>query len=232
MIRKRCRADRPDLSSSQAGASFLLAISQIHHRLPNADREEHSIKRLKGETNTVTLNQAGFIDLSRTLSQHPGVQEAHLIMHGDAQWYISPSVFVYTPALVTRSRESDAEVMELVDPHDIVQLFARHAVTNGGKLKFLFLNTCHSDGYGYSLHRMGFTVVCWSTLVNDAAAKEFASSFYAARSRDASYSAAFETAVQELSTKFDIRDPLAPRPPAATSGLHPAGIPKLFLSSK
>ena len=174
-------------SSSQAGASFLLVNNQIHHHLPNADKEEHGIKRLKGETNTVTLNQAGFADLSRTLSQHSGVEEAHLIMHGDAQWYISPSdgVFVYTPALVTRSLESDAEVMELVDPHDIVQLFARHAVTNGGKLKFIFLNMCHSDGYGYSLHRMGFTVVCWSTLVNDAAAKEFASSFYAARSRDA-----------------------------------------------
>ena len=140
---------------------------------------------------------------------------------------IVPPVLVYTPALVKKGLESDADTMDLVDPMDVIELFAHHSVANGGKLKFIFLNMCHSDGYGYSLHRMGFTVVCWSTLVNDAAAKEFASHFYAARSLNASYSMAFEMAVQALLAKFEIRDPSV-----AVSGksLHPAGIPKLFLS--
>ena len=179
--------------------------------LPKLDREGKDVERLIGQANTITLEQAGFSDLGRTLRCNK-ITAIHLIMHGDAKFYTPEGIMVYTLGLVKKNGKLDK-----VDPQDLVKLFSSYAVVKGGSLGFIFINSCKSFGYGTSLNQAGFVVVCWETLVRDDAAAKFAAVFYEERAKGYSIQAAFNYARQ----KIKVGDPKVVK--------RAAGIPRLLL---
>jgi len=179
--------------------------------LPKLYREGKDVERFVGQGNTITLEQAGFSDLGRTLRCNK-ITAVHLIMHGDAKFYTPEGIMLYTLGLVKKNGK-----LEKVDPQDLVKLFSPYAVVNGGSLDFIFINSCKSFGYGISLHQAGFVVVCWETLVRDDAAAEFAATFYEERAKGHSIKAAFNFAEK----KIKVGDPMVVK--------HAAGIPRLLL---
>ena len=194
------------------------------HHLPKLESESMDVKRLIGHGNTTTVEQADFSDLRLALRRNR-VTGCHCILHGDAKAYctdtLGGTVKVYnTMGLVKKNGEIDA-----VCPQDLVKLFASYSTVKGGDLESIFINGCNSDGYGMSLNKAGFVVICWETKVHDDAAAEFAAAYYEDRVKGSSFQAAFDFAKQTISAKFELRDPKV----AKASSKPAAGIPKLLL---
>ena len=196
--------------------------------LPKLESESMDVKRLIGAGNTTTVEQAGFSDIGLALRRNR-VTGCHLILHGDAKAYCTNTLggtaqtgraMVYTMGLVNKNGDLDR-----VDPQDLVKLFAPYSIANGGELEFIFINGCNSDGYGMSLNKAGFVVVCWQTRVHDDAAAEFAAAYYEDRVKGSSFQKAFNFAKQTISAKFELRDPDV----VMTSSKPAGGIPKLLL---
>ena len=187
------------------------------------------VKRLVGPVNTTTIEQAGFSDIGLGLRRNR-VTDCHLIVHGDAPAYCTNTLGgtaqtgrakVYTMGLVKKN----GSMFDLVDPQDVVKLFAPYSIANGGELKSIFINGCNSDGYGMSLNKAGFVVICWQTRVHDDAAAEFAAAYHEDRVKGRSFQEAFNFAKQTISAKFEVRDPDV----VMTSSKPAGGIPKLLL---
>ena len=200
--------------------------------MPKVDLEAKLVKMVvRPQRSTKTVKQPdGYAGLRCSLSRYRA-KNLHFGIHGDAKAYCTDddggtplSAMLYTFGLVKEDGSLD-----LVDPRDIVALFAPYSRMNGGDTEFIFLNSCHSNGYGMCLNAMGFVVVCWSTRVNDAAAQPFAVAFYFARVKNnASWQEAFDFAVKIISVDFELRDPDDVTAAHATTK-PAAGIPKLFL---
>ena len=198
------------------------------HHLPKLESESMDVKRLIGHGNTTTVEQAGFSDIGLALRRNR-VTGCHLILHGDAKAYCTNTLggtaqtgraMVYTMGLVNKNGDLDR-----VDPQDLVKLFAPYSIANGSELEFIFINGCNSDGYGMSLNKAGFVVICWQTRVHDDAAAEFAAAYYEDRVKGSSFQEAFDFAKQTISAKFKLRDPDV----VMTSSKPAGGIPKLLL---
>ena len=200
------------------------------HHLSKLESESMDVKRLVGPSNTTTVEQAGFSDIGLALRCNR-VTGCHLILHGDAPAYCTNTlggtaqtgcvpVKVFTMGLVKKNGDLD-----IVNPQDIVKLFAPYSIANGGELEFIFINGCNSDGYGVSLNQAGFVVICWQTRVHDDAAAEFAAAYYEDRVKGSSFQEAFDFAKQTISAKFKLRDPDV----VMTSSKPAGGIPKLLL---
>ena len=197
--------------------------------LPKLESESMDVKRLIGAGNTTTVEQAGFSDIGLALRRNR-VTGCHLILHGDAKAYCTNTLggtaqtghamVYYTMGLVNKNGDLDR-----VDPQDLVKLFAPYSIANGGELEFIFINGCNSDGYGMSLNKAGFVVICWQTRVHDDAAAEFAAAYYEDRVKGSSFQEAFDFAKQTISAKFKLRDPDV----VMTSSKPAGGIPKLLL---
>ena len=196
--------------------------------LPKLESESMDVKRLIGAGNTTTVEQAGFSDIGLALRRNR-VTGCHLILHGDAKAYCTNTLggtaqtgraMVYTMGLVNKNGDLDR-----VDPQDLVKLFAPYSIANGGELEFIFINGCNSDGYGMSLNKAGFVVICWQTRVHDDAAAEFAVAYYEDRVKGSSFQEAFDFAKKTISAKFELLDPDV----AKASSKPAAGIPKLLL---
>ena len=197
--------------------------------MPKLESESKDVKRLVGPGNTTTVEQAGFSDIRLALRRNC-VTDCHLIVHGDAPAYCTNTLGgtaqtgrakVYTMGLVKKN----GSMFDLVDPQDLVKLFAPYSIANGGELESIFINGCNSDGYGMSLNKAGFVVICWQTRVHDDAAAEFAAAYYEDRVKGSSFQEAFDFAKQTISAKFKLRDPDV----VMTSSKPAGGIPKLLL---
>ena len=199
--------------------------------IPKLDLEIKLVKRVVGsQWSTITVKQPdGYAGLRCSLSRYRA-KKWHFVLHGDADAYCTDedggttlSAMLYTFGLVKKEGSLDP-----VDPRDIVELFAPYSRMNGGDTEFIFLNSCHSNGYGMCLNAMGFVVVCWSTRVNDAAAQPFAAAFYEALVKNkASWKAAYDFAVKTIEVNFELCDPDLNTTHSATKPA--AGIPELFL---
>ena len=81
------------------------------------------------------------------------------------------------------------------------------------QLEFVFLNGCKSEDLGKAVCKAGVqTVVCWETIVDDTAARIFATSFFEAVAAGHAYRRAYKNAVLAMLTRpkppyFTFKDP-------------------------
>ena len=83
-----------------------------------------------------------------------------------------------------------------VKPDDLVDMLGSHAPE---PLEFVFLNGCHTAALGQACFDAGVpSVLCWSTRVENQAARLFSQGFFEAVGKGYSYKRAFEQAKQAV----------------------------------
>jgi len=238
----------------QAGKKKLIFTSNLPAplNLPELKKEVAAVKKLSGETDTAIVDGTSFSIMRQALRDNATVNSVLMAMHFDLQVKVDGSdAFLYTPAMMNSKAVADIK-KDLTPNHhgfdkaaletytvetytdkvlldDIIELFEQYSVKNGGSLVEIFLNGCNSNGLGYSLGKLGFVVVCWSTRVRDDAASKFSRAYYYARNKNGMpFHQAFEFAKEAISNEFELRDPDAPVV-GPVSSKPAAGDPKLVL---
>lgn len=135
--------------------------------------------------------------------------------------------------------------MVMVPPEDVIEMLASHSIRRGGKLEMVVLNGCQSEPLGRALRDAGVPyVLCWKTLVPDAAANLAITTFFREMHAGRSFESAFIASKRALLFKtrrgvgaggakmrtpmYEIRDPeglIAPAERRRTPLCTPAPVP-------
>ena len=200
----------------------------MEHRLPQATEE---LSRLQAIVRNSFVSEAGTAEtLQRTLLNTP------------PKWFLfSGHADAIVDDMLTLGFTTGEGHLAPVPPAIIASMFGQCP-----QLELVFINGCRSMELGVAIHEAGVpAVVCWSTVVEDTAARVFSVNFFlaltsggeAGESREARFRRAFDSAKRAVQMeraingdlKFELRSPHADLTELPEGWTVAAGVPQLLI---